>query len=410
MAKSRKKRKATRRRPNPTPVQQTQRAPGPSEAVDAAESPQPAGVAEAEAVSAEAAPTKGEGTDPADALGAADTDAPDLVEARDASDEEVAEELEADEPAAVRDEDVVAPPETSVEDSELDEPAAGQDDADLPAADGVAVEPEDAPGTADGESSEPDDSVDQPAEAPHGNMPESTRHAWRRFGRLLGPRVSTGNLLAALMTLAVGFALVAQVQAAQDVGLQDLSESDLVALLDDVTERADSLEEEIRLLEADKRTLQQGSGADAAEAAEARLASHQILAGTVPVEGPGITMSVSVPQGGFTPTMMIDVMQELRNAGAEAIQIGQVRVVATSWIGIVDGELTVDGQIVETPFRVVAIGDPHTLSGAMAIPGGFTDSVRGVGGDVQVVEGESLVVDALHPAEEPQYARPVPSE
>ncbi|HLS46449.1 MAG TPA: DUF881 domain-containing protein [Ornithinicoccus sp.] len=416
----------TRRRPNPTPVAQTQRTPEPSEAADAAESPQPPSVAEEEAVSAEAALTEGEGTEHADALEADEPPAVrdgDVVQAPDASDEEVAEEREADEPAAVRDEDVVAAPETSVEDSELDEPAAVQDDADLEAADGAAVAPEDTPGSGDGESREAEGSIDQPAEpappvetdaqparAPHGNMPESTRHAWRRFGRLLGPRVNAGNLLAALMTLAVGFALVAQVQAAQDVGLQDLSESDLVALLDDVTERADSLEEEIRLLEADKRTLQQGSGADAAEAAEARLASHQILAGTVPVEGPGITMSVSVPRGGFTPTMMIDVMQELRNAGAEAIQIGQVRVVATSWIGIVDGELTVDGQIVETPFRVVAIGDPHTLSGAMAIPGGFTDSVRGVGGDVQVVEGESLVVDALHPTAEPQYARPVSSE
>lgn len=426
MAKSRKKRRVTRRRPNLTPVAQTQRTPEPSEAADAAESPQPPSVAEEEAVSAEAALTEGEGTEHADALEADEPPAVrdgDVVQAPDASDEEVAEEREADEPAAVRDEDVVAAPETSVEDSELDEPAAVQDDADLEAADGAAVAPEDTPESADGESREPEGSIDQPAEpappvetdaqparAPHGNMPESTRHAWRRFGRLLGPRVNAGNLLAALMTLAVGFALVAQVQAAQDVGLQDLSESDLVALLDDVTERADSLEEEIRLLEADKRTLQQGSGADAAEAAEARLASHQILAGTVPVEGPGITMSVSVPRGGFTPTMMIDVMQELRNAGAEAIQIGQVRVVATSWIGIVDGELTVDGQIVETPFRVVAIGDPHTLSGAMAIPGGFTDSVRGVGGDVQVVEGESLVVDALHPTAEPQYARPVSSE
>ena len=216
--------------------------------------------------------------------------------------------------------------------------------------------------------------------------------------------------MVALLTIAVGFALVAQVQAAQDVGLEGLRETDLVALLDDVSERAETLEDEIRLLESDRAALQQGSGPEAAAAAEARLASHQILAGTVAVEGPGITMTVSAPEGGFTPTMMIDLMQELRNAGAEAIQIGPVRVVASSWIGISDGVLQVDGQRVEDPFRIVAIGDPHTLSGAMAIPGGFTDSVRGINGNVQVVEGELLVIDALHQAEEPQYARPVPSE
>lgn len=242
------------------------------------------------------------------------------------------------------------------------------------------------------------------------NMPLSTRHAWRRLGRLIKPRISVGNLLAALMTVAVGFALVAQVQNAQGGGLEDLSETELVALLDDVSERADSLQEEIRLLEADKRTLEEGSGAEAAEAAKARLTSNQILAGTVPVVGPGITMSVSAPEGGFTPTMMIDVMQELRNAGAEAIQFGSVRVVADTWIGVEGGQLTVDGQLVEAPFRLLAIGDAHTLSGAMAIPGGFTDSVRGIGGDVQIVEGDSLLIDSLNIAGEPQYARPVSPE
>ena len=241
-------------------------------------------------------------------------------------------------------------------------------------------------------------------------MPVSTRHAWRRLGRLVGPRVSPGNLLAALMTVVVGFALVAQVQNADTAGLEELSETDLVALLDDVTERADTLEDEIRLLESDKRALEQGSGAEAAQAAEARLQSLQILAGTVPVEGPGITMTVDTPKGDFTPTMMIDAMQELRNAGAEAIQIGPVRVVSDTWIGLADGELIVEGQLVEDPFRIIAIGDPHTLSGAMAIPGGFSDSVRGIEGQVQIVERDTLVIDALHQSQEPQYARPVPSE
>lgn len=241
-------------------------------------------------------------------------------------------------------------------------------------------------------------------------LPTSPRHAWRRVLRLVKPRLSLGNLLVAGLAVALGFALVTQVQAANDVALDDLRESDLVALLDDVTKRADSLEAEIRLLESDRRALEEGSSTEAAEAAESRLTSLQILSGTVPVEGPGITMTVDAPEGGFTPTMMIDLMQELRNAGAEAIQIGTVRVVADTWIGVEDDALLVDGQAVEAPFRIVALGDAHTLSGAMAIPGGFTDSVRGIGGNVQVVEGDQLVIDALHQAEEPRYARPVPSE
>lgn len=246
---------------------------------------------------------------------------------------------------------------------------------------------------------------------PGSNMPVSTRHAWRRLGRLIKPRISTGNLVVALLTVVVGFALVTQVQAANDVELESLSETDLVALLDDVTLRAQSLDEEIRLLEADRDALLQGSDPEARAAAQARLTSHEILAGTVPVEGPGITLLVDTPEGGFTATMMIDLLQELRNAGAEAIQIGPVRVVASSWIAVDDkGVLRVDGTVVTPPFRIMAIGDSHTLAGAMAIPGGFTDSVRGINGTVQVVEGERIAIEALHTAPEPQYARPAPSE
>lgn len=241
-------------------------------------------------------------------------------------------------------------------------------------------------------------------------LPAEAGESWRRLGWLARPRLSNGTLLAALMTLAIGFALVAQVQATQDVGLEDLRETDLVALLDDVTARADSLESELRQLEEDRRVLLEGGGAEAAAAAQARLESLQILSGAVAVQGPGITMTVSTPEGDFTPTMMIDVIQELRDAGAEAIQIGPSRVVASTWIGTEGGEVTVDGAVVPAPFRIVAIGDAHTLAGAMAIPGGFSDSVRGIGGDVAVVEGESLVIDALHQPSEPAYAQPVPSE
>nr|WP_269813477.1 DUF881 domain-containing protein [Ornithinimicrobium sediminis] len=138
------------------------------------------------------------------------------------------------------------------------------------------------------------------------------------------------------------------------------------------------------------------------------MESYQILAGTVPVSGPGVSVRVSDPEGEVTTTMMIDLVQELRDAGAEAIQIGPARVVATTWIGVDEGRLTVDGQPVAAPYSVVAIGDGHTLAGALAIPGGFNDSVRRVGGEVQVTEGEELVIDAVHEPPTLEHARPVP--
>ena len=45
----------------------------------------------------------------------------------------------------------------------------------------------------------------------------------------------------------------------------------------------------------------------------------------------------------------------------------------------------------------------------MAIPGGFSDSLRGGGATVSVVESDLLQVEALHQPGEARYARPVPA-
>lgn len=237
------------------------------------------------------------------------------------------------------------------------------------------------------------------------------RDALRRLKRISRPRLSRGSLIVAVLTLVLGVALVAQVRTTRTAGLEDLRETDLVALLDDATTRVNELEDELARLEADRARLQGGAGdAAAQEAARQRLDSYRVLAGTVPVEGPGVTIVVGDPERTVTPTMVLDLIQELRDAGAEAIQVGPVRVVASSWVGLsADNELLVDGQPLTSPYRVVAIGDGHTLAGALAIPGGFNDSVRRVGGTVDVVEGQTLRIDALHQPDEPRYARPVPS-
>jgi uncharacterized protein YlxW (UPF0749 family) len=248
-------------------------------------------------------------------------------------------------------------------------------------------------------------------EAPPRPVSTTRRAVLRRLKRISSPRLSRGTLIVALLTLVLGLALVAQVRSTRTAGLEDLRESDLVALLDDASTRVEELEDELARLEADRASLAGGAGdAAAQEAARQRLDSYRILAGTVPVEGPGVTVVVGDPERTVTPTMLLDLVQELRDAGAEAIQVGPVRVVASTWVGLSeDNQLIVDGQPLTSPYRIVAIGDGHTLAGALAIPGGFNDSVRRVGGSVEVVEGQTLRIDALHQPDEPRYARPVPS-
>ncbi|MGB3828618.1 MAG: DUF881 domain-containing protein [Ornithinimicrobium sp.] len=198
-------------------------------------------------------------------------------------------------------------------------------------------------------------------------------------------------------------------QSIQAGDLEELPEDDLIALLDDVTVRADNLQDEVQQLQRDRDRLIGGEDdAAAAQAAQSRLDSYQILAGTVPVVGPGIEVLVRDPDRELTTTAIVDMIQELRDGGAEAIQIGDVRVVASTWVEARRDTLTVDGVTVPEPYRVLAIGDSHTLSGALAIPGGFTDNVRRNGGSVDVQEREEMTLDALHVPNTTGYAQPVP--
>ena len=60
----------------------------------------------------------------------------------------------------------------------------------------------------------------------------------------------------------------------------------------------------------------------AIENARARLAALSILIGTVAATGPGVTLTIADTAPGVSPETMLDVVNELRAAGAEAMQIG----------------------------------------------------------------------------------------
>ena len=104
-------------------------------------------------------------------------------------------------------------------------------------------------------------------------------------------------------------------------------------------------------------------------------------------------------------------MQELRDAGAEAIQIGDVRVVAGTWFADTDRGASVStASSVRPPYVIKAIGDANTLAGAMEIPGGVSATVRGpVATPTCTIAGQGRRSTRCTRSDPPQYARPVPT-
>ncbi|MEZ0492876.1 DUF881 domain-containing protein [Kineococcus sp. TBRC 1896] len=234
---------------------------------------------------------------------------------------------------------------------------------------------------------------------------------WRRLRRAAAPRATRAQVLAGVLCAALGFGVVVQVRQTDTSGLADLRESDLVRILDDTTERGDRLAAEVQELEATRRELTEGSdrAAAAEQAAAARAREYGLLAGTLPAHGPGIVATITDPGSALRSTNLIQLVQELRDSGAEGIQVGGTRVVAQTAFADGSGGVLVDGRPERSPYVVTVIGDPSTLATALDIPGGVRETLRSAGADLDVQQrpGEDGVsLTALHAVSAPQYARP----
>jgi uncharacterized protein YlxW (UPF0749 family) len=235
--------------------------------------------------------------------------------------------------------------------------------------------------------------------------------AWHRLMLMARPRATKANAFAALMALILGFAMATQVRQNQVLGLQSLRQAELVTILDNASLLSSRLDQTARELQATRDELVSGSTGDQAalKAAQERLDALAILAGTAGAHGPGIQIEIIAPGAQVTPPLLLDAIEELRDAGAEAIQVGNVRVVASSYFRQSGSGVEIDGTSLTQPYTILAIGEPQTMSSAMEIPGGLSENVRQLGAKITITQAKDVTVGALHTLGEPRYARPVSS-
>jgi uncharacterized protein YlxW (UPF0749 family) len=271
--------------------------------------------------------------------------------------------------------DGTRPAETVHDEAVRDETVAGDSGSDEPAGDGAVQEP-------------------QPATA---------------------NRMSTAGAVIGLLLVLLGFAFVVQVRSnTTDPQLAASRPEDLVRILSDLDAREQRLRLEIENLEETRRQLDSGAQGREAARAEARRRADVlgILAGTLPAEGPGLEVTLSPGTEPIRAATVLDAVEELRGAGAEAMQISgtngglSVRIVASTYFVDSADALVVDGQHLAAPYTIAVIGDPQTMRTALNIPGGVTDTVNQRRGTVTVREPDLVRVTALHPGGPLRHARP----
>jgi uncharacterized protein YlxW (UPF0749 family) len=249
------------------------------------------------------------------------------------------------------------------------------------------------------------------AEPPGGVGPEPPPVAPDRRRR----RVSAASATIALLVGLLAFALVVQVQSnVGDTQLENARQDDLVRILSDLNAREQRLRTDITTLQATLAQLGAGAQGRDAALAEARRRADDlgILAGTLAAQGEGLILRMVPKDAAIRASTVLEAVEELRGAGAEAMQIAgrsgpAVRIVASTYFGDGAGGLIVDGTVIPAPYTLTVIGPAATMKTALMIPGGVADSVAREGGTLLVDEASLVVVDALHPAEHLEHAKPV---
>lgn len=148
------------------------------------------------------------------------------------------------------------------------------------------------------------------------------------------------------------------------------------------------LSQEVSKLQKDKTNLE-NAVADSSKATKVLndgLQQAKLLAGLTDVEGPGVTITLRDGEGGDALPMdriihdgdVLRVANELWASGAEAIEVNGHRVVGSTSFRCVGTVIQVDSVPIASPIVIRAIGDASTLMGAMNLPGGVLDELRGV--------------------------------
>jgi uncharacterized protein YlxW (UPF0749 family) len=172
------------------------------------------------------------------------------------------------------------------------------------------------------------------------------------------------------VALVLGLLVVVQLRAqAGDSGLAQLSSEDLTVLVANLNDRNDDLRTEASNLERELATLKanQARGDVSVDEITADLRRVRAYAGLDPVAGPGVTISINGPIDG---PGVEELVNELRNAGAEAIGIGDTRIATGVVVTGAPGAAAVDGTLLGSSFELDAIGAPDKLTGSLTRSGG----------------------------------------
>ena len=241
-----------------------------------------------------------------------------------------------------------------------------------------------------------------------GSFPTVRKKPRKDLNRASNKSRLLSSILIALMCALLGFAYMSQINNTKST-YETMDESELVRLLNESNTQISNLEQRKTQLNSQLNSLRSAAN----EQEQARKIAKQneetsgLISGRLPAKGQGVTIRIG--RGSTTKvdaSIMFNLIEELRNAGAEVIAINNVRVITSTYIQDAEEGLIVDGTTIKPTYTVKAIGNPQELSNAVDIAGGVGAQLQvKYGSNVNVQPSDSIIIDEVREA----MTNPIPS-
>jgi uncharacterized protein YlxW (UPF0749 family) len=175
----------------------------------------------------------------------------------------------------------------------------------------------------------------------------------------------------------LGFMIVMQARSFNDVSdvINRNLRTDIFKEIQILKSTNENLAAEIKDLEQQLSKI--SNNQEALAEIQQQIKKYKILAGKVNIGGPGVEVKIT---GDVKALWLIDTINELFAAGAEAVSVNSIRLTSriNGFDTIPNGQILLNGVILNSPYSIAAIGERKTLSGALSQPQGIIERLKQV--------------------------------
>jgi len=234
-------------------------------------------------------------------------------------------------------------------------------------------------------------------------------------------RSTAGKISIMGICLLVGILLAVQFKTSTNYGanLRESRVDELAFRNSTLTEEKEALSKEVVSLR--EKLTNATSESQLTADLQAELKKANMTAGLVPVYGPGIVVTLNdsprAIKTGDDPNALLvhdidilNIVNEMRASGAEAIAVNDQRITAMSEIRCAGTTILVNWNKVAPPFVIKATGNPQLLESGLSIRGGKLEELKSFGLQTQLVKNDYIEIPAYNGVIKYEYTKPQENE